>query len=62
VAGAQACQNLPKERYAAGDLDGADLQRLFIDTDVDLAPQTAFRATMLAGVPLAFARAMLENR
>ena len=38
-----------------GDLDGPDLQRLFVDTDVDLAPQTAFRATMLAGVPLAFA-------
>ncbi len=23
---------------ASGDLDGSDLQRLFIDTDVDLAP------------------------
>ena len=39
---------------APGNLDGPDLQRLFIDADVDLAPQTAFRATMLAGMPRAF--------
>src|SRR6056297_686271 len=40
---------------AAGDFDGSDLQRLFIDADVDLAPQTAFRTAMLAGLPLTFA-------
>ena len=38
---------------ATGDLDGANLQRLFIDADVDLAPQTAFRAAVLARMPLA---------
>ena len=37
-----------------GDLDGPDLLRLFVDPDVDFAPQTAFRAAVLAGVPLAF--------
>ncbi len=44
---------------APGDLNGSDLQRLFVDTDVDLAPQTAFIATMLAGVPLAFTSALI---
>lgn len=39
---------------ATGNLDGSDFQRLFIDTNVDLAPETAFRATVLAGIPLAF--------
>ena len=39
---------------AASDLDGADLQRLLVDADVDLAPETAFGATILAGVPFAF--------
>ena len=37
------------------DLDGPNFQRLFIDAYVNLAPQAAFRATMLAGVPFAFA-------
>lgn len=40
---------------AAGDLYGPDFQRLLIDTDMDLAPQAALRAPMLAGVPLTFA-------
>jgi len=40
---------------AAGDLDGSDLQRLFIDADVDLAPYTAFCAAVLASMPFAFA-------
>ncbi|GAA5063992.1 hypothetical protein GCM10023209_00090 [Roseibacterium beibuensis] len=39
---------------AAGDFYGADLQRLFVDADVDLAPDAPFRAAMLAGVPIAF--------
>jgi hypothetical protein len=40
---------------APGDLDGSDLQRFLVDPEVDLTPDAAFRATMLAGVPLAFA-------
>ena len=40
---------------ATGDLYGSDLQRLFIHADVDLAPKAAFRATMLAGMPLPLA-------
>ncbi|BAQ68882.1 regulator [Rhodovulum sulfidophilum] len=35
--------------FASGDLDGSDLQRLFVDADVDLAPWTTFRSTRLAG-------------
>lgn len=40
---------------APGDLDGSNFQCFLIDPEVDLAPDAAFRATMLAGVPLAFA-------
>ncbi len=39
---------------ATGDLDGPNFERLLVDADVDLAPETALRATMFAGVPLAF--------
>jgi hypothetical protein len=31
---------------------------LFVHTEVDLAPLAPFRAAMLAGVPLAFARGL----
>ena len=40
---------------AGGELDGPDLQGFLIDPDMDLAPDTALRATVLAGVPLPFA-------
>jgi hypothetical protein len=39
---------------AARDLNCSDFQRLLVDTDVDLAPDASFRATMFAGVPLTF--------
>ena len=39
----------------SGELGRADFQRLLVNTDVNLAPFTALRAAMLAGVPLAFA-------
>jgi hypothetical protein len=39
---------------APGDLDGPNFQRLFVDPDVDLAPDPPFGTAMLAGVPLAF--------
>jgi len=48
-------QNRCIANVAPGDLDGSDLQRFLVDPEVDLAPDAAFRATMLAGVPLAFA-------
>ena len=35
------------------DLGGTDLQRLFIDPNMYLAPQAAFGTAVLAGVPLA---------
>ena len=38
---------------APGDLDSANLKRLLIDPEVDLAPDAPFRASMLAGVPFA---------
>ena len=40
---------------ASGDFVGPDLQRFFVDPEVDLAPEPPFGSTMLAGVPLAFA-------
>jgi hypothetical protein len=40
---------------ARGELGGADLQCLLVDPDVDLAPDAALRAAVLAGVPLPFA-------
>ena len=40
---------------APGDLNGPNLQRFLVDPEVDLAPDATFRATMLAGVPFAFA-------
>lgn len=40
---------------AARDLDRSYLECLLINPDVYLAPEAAFRATMLARVPLAFA-------
>ena len=36
---------------ASDDFDGPDLRRLFVHTEVDLAPLAPFRAAMLAGVP-----------
>ncbi len=41
---------------AGGELGGTDFQGFLIDPDVDLAPNSAFRAAMLAGAPLAFSR------
>ncbi len=40
---------------AAGDLDGANLQCLLVDSEMDLAPYPPFGAAMLARIPLAFA-------
>ena len=40
---------------AAGDLDRPDLQRLLVDPEMDLVPDTALCPAMLARVPLAFA-------
>ena len=37
---------------AGGELGGPDFQCLLINADVDLAPDAAFGAPMLAGVPL----------
>ncbi len=39
---------------ATGDLNGTDLQRLFVDPGMDLPPDPSFRAAMLADMPLAF--------
>ena len=39
---------------AAGDLDRPDLQRLFVDPEMDLAPDAAFCPAVLARVPLTF--------
>ena len=39
---------------AAGDLDGPDLQRLLINSDVYLSPDAPLGAAVLARVPLAF--------
>jgi hypothetical protein len=39
---------------ATGDLDRPDLERLFVDPEVDLAPDTAFCPAVLARIPLAF--------
>ena len=36
----------------SGDLDVSNFQRLFVDADEDLVPETAIRAIMLARVPL----------
>ncbi len=38
---------------APDDLDGPDLQRFLVDTEMDLAPDPPFGATMLARMPLA---------
>ncbi len=40
---------------AGGELGGQDFQCLPINSDVDFAPDTPLGATMLAGIPLAFA-------
>ena len=40
---------------AGGELGSADFQRLLVDSDVDLAPDAAFGAAVLAGIPLPFA-------
>ena len=40
---------------APGDLDGPDFQWLFVDPEVDLAPDAPFWTAMFAGVPFAFA-------
>ena len=39
---------------AGGDFDSANFQRFLVDANVYLAPNPAFRAAMLAGVPRAF--------
>ena len=39
---------------AAGDLDRPDLQRLFVDPEMDLAPDAAFCPAVLTRVPLTF--------
>lgn len=39
---------------APGDLDVPDLQRFFVDPEMDLASDAPFWATVLAGVPFAF--------
>lgn len=38
----------------SGNLDRSDLERLFVDSKVDLAPDAPFGPTMIARVPLAF--------
>ena len=48
-------QNRCIANVAPGDLNSPDFQFCSIDPEVDLAPDPPFRATMLAGVPLAFA-------
>lgn len=40
------------------DLDGPDLQCFLMNSEMDLVPDTAFRATMFARMPLAFAFAL----
>lgn len=40
---------------AGGELRGQDFRCHFVNSDVDFAPDRAFRATMLAGVPRTFA-------
>jgi hypothetical protein len=40
---------------APGDLNSPNLQCFLIDAKVDFAPDPPLRATMLAGVPFAFA-------
>ena len=47
-------QHVPVAYVADGDLNRTDLQCLFIDPNVDLAPDAALGAAMLAGVPLPF--------
>lgn len=41
-------------RITGGELCGPDLQRLLINTDVYLAPDTTLRAAVLASVPFTF--------
>lgn len=41
--------------FIAGDFNRSNLQRLLVDPDVDLAPNTAFLTPVFTGVPLAFA-------
>jgi len=50
----QARQNGCIADTAACNLDGADLQRFLTNPNVDLAPQAAFWATMLTGIPFPF--------
>jgi hypothetical protein len=42
-------------KIAARHFDGTDLHRLFINANVDLAPEAAPWATMFARIPRAFA-------
>ena len=44
---------------APGDLDGPDFQWLFVDPEVDLAPDAPFWTAMFAGVPFAFASTLI---
>ncbi len=46
---------------AACNLDGADLQVLLINPNVDFAPQAAFWATMLMGIPFPFALSLYAS-
>jgi len=48
-------QNGRVTHIAGGELGCSDFQRLLVDPDVELAPDTPLRAAMLARVPLAFA-------
>lgn len=51
----QVGQNRCIADVAPGDLNSPDLQCFLVDPEVDLAPDATFWATMLAGVPFAFA-------
>lgn len=42
-------------KIAGGELGGPGFQCPLINFDVDLAPDTPFRVTMLSGTPFAFA-------
>jgi len=50
----QVGQNRSITDVASRDLDGVDLQCLFVDAEMYFAPDPPFGAAMLAGVPLTF--------
>lgn len=47
-------QNRRITDFVPGNLHSPDFHRSFINPDMELAPDPAFRTTMLAGVPFAF--------